>query len=225
MKDFKRITRKLASDYVLTDSEKNEINDLLGGLILYLIEDTDSLVPAFVISDLDVSIYESKYERNENGEVVEESPAGYEINDYKIDFVRNPDNHELVISYKQLLEKMKQREYAWDWEDLKKVERDGIKNTIKECIANRDWIDVDKTYIYDEYYSDAILREGKSRIKLGVKCGEDYFTVFVLRAKAGDDVINEATDWLANRQYKQELLKRPLNNNILQRLSNTKNFI
>ena len=219
MKVVNNMAKKIASDYVLTDVEKNEINNLLGGLILYLRDETDSLIPAFIIGDLDMSIYEAKYERNESGELIEESPAGYEVNDFSIEFVRNPDNHELVISYKQLLDKMNSREYAWDWEDLKDIERENIRGWIKVCIAERDWIDVNKTYIYDEYYSDAIFKEGKSRIKLGVKCGEDYFTVFVLKAKPSDDIINDATDWLGNRKYKEELMKQPLNNKILQQLS------
>lgn len=198
------IANRIASDYILTDAEKSEIDALLGGLILYLRDETDSLIPAFVISDLDVSVYDAKYERDENGELIEESPAGYEVNEFNVEFVRNPENHELVISYKQLLDKMKTREYAWDWEDLKDVEKENIRSLIKRSVAERDWMDVDKTYMYDEYYSDAILKEGSSRIKLGVKCGEDYFTIFVLKAKPGDDVVNDAVDWIANREYKRE---------------------
>ena len=205
-----KIAVKIASDYVLTEAEKNGINDLIGGLILYLRDETDALVPAFVIGDMDISIYEAKYERGADGMLIEDSPAGYEVNDYTVEFVRNPENHELMISYKQLLDKLDNRRYEWDWADLKDVEKENIRELVKVCVASRDWQDVDRTYVYDKYYGDAILREGTSRVKLGVKCEEDYFTVFVLKAKPGDDVVNEAIDWLANREYKKTVLNNPL---------------
>lgn len=216
---LKRLTKIIASDYILTDVEKNEIANLLGGLVLYLKDETDALVPAFVIGDLDISIYTPKYEENNNCELVEDSPAGFEVNDYTVEFVRNPENHELVISYRQLLDKMTCREYAWNWDDLKEVEKESIRTLVKTYIADRDWIEVDRTYVYDEYYSDAIMREGKSRVKLGVKCGEDYFTIFVLKAKPSDDLINDATDWLGNRMYKEEVSRQQINLSVNQPLN------
>jgi len=200
---YNNLSRKLAGEYSLSSGEKSEVESLLEGLILHLMQETDSLVPAFIISDLDISIYNANYERGDSNEWVEESPDGYEVNDYKIDFVRNPDNNELVISYKQLIDKMKNREYSWDWQDLTQSEKDGIKLVVKNFIKDHKWIDVSKTYIYDDNYTDAITTDGESKIKLGVKCSEDYFTVFVLKARPSEEPVSEAVDWLAERQYKQ----------------------
>jgi len=201
---YNNLSRRLAGEYSLSSGERSEVESLLEGLILHLMQETDSLIPAFIVSDLDVSIYDANYERSDdNNEWVEESPDGYEVNDYKIDFVRNPDNNELVISYKQLIDKMKNREYSWDWQDLTQSEKDGIKSVVKNFIKNHKWLDVSKTYIYDDNYTDAIITEGDSKIKLGVKCGEDYFTIFVLKARPSEEPVSEAVDWLAERQYKQ----------------------
>jgi hypothetical protein len=200
---YRNLAQRLAGEYSLSSTERGEVEQLLEGLILHLLHETDSLIPAFIVSDLDISIYEANYERAENGEWVEESPDGYEVNDYKVDFVRNPDNHELVISYKQLINKMKTREYEWDWQDLTVSEKEGIKNVVKEFIREHKWIDVDKTYIYDDNYCDAIVTEGASKIKLGVKCGGEYFTIFVLKARPSEQPLDEAVDWMAERQYKQ----------------------
>ena len=199
------LATKIASDYSLSREEALEIEQLIEGLILHLLEETDSLIPAFIVSDLDVSFYDAKMEMDCNNEWHEESPSGYEVNDYNVDFVRNPDNHELVISYRQLIDKMREREYPWDWQDLTKSERECIQRVLRNYINNHDWIEVDKTYVYDDSYTDVIVTEGKSKIKLGVKCESEFFTIFVLKARPSEEPLETAVDWLAERMYKKKM--------------------
>ena len=89
---YKNLAKRLAGEYFLSNVEKHEVENLLEGLIQHLLIETDSLIPAFIVSDLDISTYDSNYERGENGEWIEESPDGYEVNDYSVDFVRNPED-------------------------------------------------------------------------------------------------------------------------------------
>ena len=200
---YVNLAKKIAGEYSLSVTEVNELEQIVEGLILHLLEETDSLVPAFIVSDLDVNFYDAKIEMDyTKNEPFEESPAGYEVNDYKVDFVRNPDNHELVISYKQLIDKMNNREYEWDWQDLTKSEREGIQRVLRNYIKNHNWLEVEKTYVYDDDYLDAIISEGKSKIKLGIKCESEFFTIFVLKARPSEEPLDLAADWIADRMYK-----------------------